>query len=68
VEIRSYKAIYEKFQSMFPELAKMSGGFKGVCFRDKLISIRMLDGSVITFSFMAEDNWTLARIPEGELV
>lgn len=61
MSIRSYKAIYEKFQQLFPELASMSGGFKGVRFANKHILILMNDGSKIHFFFISEKDWTLIR-------
>ena len=67
MSIRSYKAIYEKFRQLFPELASMSGGFKGIRFADKHILIQMKDGSSIHFFFISEQEWALVRTLKEEV-
>lgn len=61
MSIRSYKDIYAQFVRMFPELAKMTDGWKGVVFRARHILILMKDGTKIDFWFWGPTMWTLSQ-------
>lgn len=67
MSVRSYKDIYSKFASMFPELNSMIGSWKGIKFRDRHITIMMKDGSVIHFQYFNSKSWYLYSNPgQGE--
>ena len=67
MSIRSYKDIYSKFASMFPELNSIIGSWKGIKFRDRHIIIEMKDGSVIHFQYFNSKSWYLYSNPgQGE--
>lgn len=59
MSIRCYVDIYEKFSLMFPELASMVKSWEGVKFRDKHITIKTVDGSIIHFQFFNDASWYL---------
>lgn len=63
MSIRSYKNIYQMFESLFPELAKSTKEWKGVWFKDRHICIRMNDDSIIDFFYHAANEWSLVRTP-----
>ncbi len=63
MSIRSYKDIYEKFATMFPELNSMAGSWKGVRFAEKHIIIAMKDGSTIHFQYFSNVSWYLYSNP-----
>lgn len=63
MSIRCYIDIYEKFSLMFPELASMVKSWKGVKFRDKHITIRTTDDSIIHFQFFNDASWYLYKNP-----
>lgn len=65
MSIRSYKAIYEKFAELFPELTKSINKWKGVRFADRHILLFMKDGTSIHFYYGGERFWFLSCAEDG---
>lgn len=63
MSIRGYKDIYSMFSSMFPKLSGTAKSWKGVNFRDKHITIRTTDNSIIHFQYFSSKSWYLYSNP-----